>query len=681
MSERAEDPVVEVSSDDEPGYEVRADASVVGPVTFDQVRRGRESGRIPNRAEVREVGPWIPAMELLEGPDQSSHSMALEVRFSDRLFGPLMREDLKRVHGQGRVPAGAEGRWVSAWMAVDSLPAPLRAPAREEAPPAAPDGGAASDPVAGPAARRASGSGSSELPTRKLGLSPEERDAVVARLRFTGTPTRVVTPPDAAQPDAAEKRPASREARKPDAPATEASPPSAQRPNAASSELRSRLLALVALALAGTVVVVAGVVVGGLARHQGVARSTEAPVASRRSAIQPRPDAAAPSPVWSPCLEAALGTTSNDAEGDAGRPCAGGTLRTFRSEGEVLAVLDGLARSSATVAHMPATVHEVFPNLPVPVESYVSERVLVALPPLHKQPETQDLIDMLRLWDAGARVSSGCALVGVCRGATWVLDDQQLSLEMEVDAQTIRLRFVLRPANENRPAGAGQPTAERTAWPWRDELPVRQVAAHHQQLLEKLVEAGWYPTDAPAFLAAAMRAGFKDEAATTDGLWLVAAWLRHADEWGPIGRMLWSSCLETRARKLQLGDRAALETFLGADPDRAGALGRSAAPARSKAPPGGEPPDSRDPASDGYRAAIGTAAQVDCSFTMDTCRMAATGVPPRANRILRDAPAGQATMARRLICHPRFNHLLAEELRRTRAALIQATPSGATGAQ
>lgn len=342
----------------------------------------------------------------------------------------------------------------------------------------------------------------------------------------------------------------------------------------------------------------------------------------------------------------------------------------------MLAVLDGLERSSATVARMPSIARHVFPNLPAPTESYVIDRVQVPLPPLKKQAEARDFVDLLRLWDAAARVSAGCAMVGACRGASWELEGRRLLLEMAVDAQSIRFRFVLRAADGRAREGQERTALDRAAWPWQDGLPPKQLPAYQLQLIDKLVAAEWYPVDAPAFLAAATRSGFRDDAATTEGLAVVAAWLRHADEWGGVSRMLWFGCLEARTRRLLQGDRAAFEAFLGADPDAAAALMRGGGTSRPKGSPAQDATNGRDAASEAYRAAIGTAAQADCSFSIDTCRMAASGLPARANRVLRGASLAEATMARRLICNPRFGHLLADELRRARASIIQ-PPDGA----
>lgn len=792
MADRPEDPVVEVSADEEPAYEVRVGEAIVGPVSYDQIRRGRESGKIPDHAMVREVGPWSTVEHIHADHESGQQRDGLEVRYAENLVGPVTVDQLRRGRVAGRIPDGAEARWTAAWMPVDEALAPPEEPtdrkgetrpdpptrqmtmaelqeaarqqhlgfepmprAREtdsglleplsdsdleevtqlptarhaspeterrvEAAPEPRPSSSSSDvtplvavppleaaallaspaPPAAPASRPGEGGpqrrisvhpgdapathGGSELPTRKMSLSKSERDAVIAKVGLLGKPAQNLSAVE--QSSARRSQPgASRPGGSGVRPRSALTPAKRGRarsvPDDATSDFRALLLPFGIIAAVCTIVIGGGLSAGGMARRHAMATAhssarlvsppkPSAPTSAAVASASASPDAARESePLWSPCLGTILPEGVAIA-GGAPVPCGGSTLSVTVADGTIQAVLDGLARSSATVARMPSIIRVVLPNLPPPIESYTAERVMAPMAAWAPRPAPQDLVGALQLWDAAARATTDCRALGACRGAAWRVDEQELRVELGFDGPAMQLRFTLGRPGAGRQPQPGRVAPDVRAWPWHEELPTREEPSEAlARLRTKLAEADWLPDDATAFVAAATRLGFKEDDSTFEGLAVIGAWLRQSHEWEGLARTIWSDCIETRARKLRGGDRAALEAFLGADPTTVSTVvAAGATPAGG--PTGRGTPATQDQLRQAFRASIGTPAHAECAFRLETCRLAATTVPLAGNRVIREASPGGAAAARKLACQQRFGRVLGEELRRVRAPLLR----------
>jgi len=121
-------------------FEVRLEDSVVGPVTLDQVKRGRSAGKIPDGAEMRSIGAWRTVSELLAGlvrvaGEKVADDTPFEVRVDDAILGPMTLEQIRCGRKAGRIPGDAAARPVSSWQAVEQLISAWQAPRRAPAPP------------------------------------------------------------------------------------------------------------------------------------------------------------------------------------------------------------------------------------------------------------------------------------------------------------------------------------------------------------------------------------------------------------------------------------------------------------------------------------------------------------------------------------------------------------------
>ncbi|MBW2522530.1 MAG: hypothetical protein JRI23_00065 [Deltaproteobacteria bacterium] len=112
-------------TDAETSYEVRSEGHVVGPVTWDRIRRGRAANRIPAGAQARSVGPWRPVDELLQDAEVAPSGAAPrrnaphEVRVDQQIVGPVTRDQIHRGRSLGKIPDGAQARVVGPWRKID----------------------------------------------------------------------------------------------------------------------------------------------------------------------------------------------------------------------------------------------------------------------------------------------------------------------------------------------------------------------------------------------------------------------------------------------------------------------------------------------------------------------------------------------------------------------------------
>jgi hypothetical protein len=106
-------------------YEVRSGESIVGPVSLDQIRRGRAGGKVPYSAEARAVGPWMTVDRVSEPTETTSAAWlqhaSFQVRHANNVVGPVSFYQLRRGLAAGRIPAGSEARWVGPWALVAGL--------------------------------------------------------------------------------------------------------------------------------------------------------------------------------------------------------------------------------------------------------------------------------------------------------------------------------------------------------------------------------------------------------------------------------------------------------------------------------------------------------------------------------------------------------------------------------
>ncbi len=108
-------------------YEVRRNDRTVGPVTWEQIRRGRASGRIPDGAEVRRVGAWYGLNQLptvlssLTAPGQRHDHAEFEVRTGTTIIETLSSEHVRNEQAMRRFPSGAKIRRVGPWRPVEEL--------------------------------------------------------------------------------------------------------------------------------------------------------------------------------------------------------------------------------------------------------------------------------------------------------------------------------------------------------------------------------------------------------------------------------------------------------------------------------------------------------------------------------------------------------------------------------
>lgn len=122
-------------------FEVRHEGNVVGPVTRDQIRRARAAGKIPEEAQARSVGKWLRVHDVL-GPsgmpircaDLPGHA-PLEVRHEGNVVGPVTLDQVRRGRIQDKVPEGAQLRPVGPWRPVDTLLRAVERAARTKGPP------------------------------------------------------------------------------------------------------------------------------------------------------------------------------------------------------------------------------------------------------------------------------------------------------------------------------------------------------------------------------------------------------------------------------------------------------------------------------------------------------------------------------------------------------------------
>lgn len=109
----------------ETSYELRYEGHVVGPVSWDRIRRGRAAKKIPGGAQARSVGDWQQVDELLQRSDAPPAGAALprntphEVRADQHVVGPVTLDQIRRGRALGKIPDGAEARVVGPWRAID----------------------------------------------------------------------------------------------------------------------------------------------------------------------------------------------------------------------------------------------------------------------------------------------------------------------------------------------------------------------------------------------------------------------------------------------------------------------------------------------------------------------------------------------------------------------------------
>lgn len=106
-----------------PCFEVRNGADIVGPVSLDQIKRGRKAGRIPEGSHARRVTPWGPVDQVvkLSAPGGREEKPCFEVRHGSSLVGPVSLDQIRRGRGTGKIPEGSDARIVWPWWPVDEL--------------------------------------------------------------------------------------------------------------------------------------------------------------------------------------------------------------------------------------------------------------------------------------------------------------------------------------------------------------------------------------------------------------------------------------------------------------------------------------------------------------------------------------------------------------------------------
>jgi hypothetical protein len=112
-----------------PCFEVRHADEVVGRVSLDQIRRGREAGKIPKGSKARRVTPWGPVEKVVEldAPVGRERKPCFEVRHDEDIVGPVSLDQIRRGRAVGKIPDGSAARIVWPWVMVDEL---LAAPER-----------------------------------------------------------------------------------------------------------------------------------------------------------------------------------------------------------------------------------------------------------------------------------------------------------------------------------------------------------------------------------------------------------------------------------------------------------------------------------------------------------------------------------------------------------------------
>jgi hypothetical protein len=99
---------------------------VLGPMTMGQLSAGLAAGAIPSWAWVRRVTPWLPIeyVPLLALPDGEQRRRCIEVRHQADTRGPVSLDQVRRGRAAGLIPDGSQVRvvwpWVTAEMALRS---------------------------------------------------------------------------------------------------------------------------------------------------------------------------------------------------------------------------------------------------------------------------------------------------------------------------------------------------------------------------------------------------------------------------------------------------------------------------------------------------------------------------------------------------------------------------------
>jgi hypothetical protein len=106
-----------------PCFEVRHTDDVVGRVSLDQIRRGREAGKVPAGSEARRVTPWGPIEKVVEldAPVGRERKPCFEVRHGEEIVGPVSLDQIRRGRAAGKIPDGSAARIVWPWIAVDEV--------------------------------------------------------------------------------------------------------------------------------------------------------------------------------------------------------------------------------------------------------------------------------------------------------------------------------------------------------------------------------------------------------------------------------------------------------------------------------------------------------------------------------------------------------------------------------